>query len=321
MRSLAVLLILLWMGARPPDARSAPASGALPVVSGEQWERIRAEFETSALELSGSLDRIREERETLGEEIRRLEERILALRNRSEAGLNVIDEIRLKGFLNTLRDKLERDSELRRREGDLRRDFEQAALSLAALYNERIEGELGRPVSTNEPKALDARLSELADLIRKRGRIQALLRRHVKKDEHAHYPSLASVESLQKDDRESLQMTLDHLQDRKRDLEGRLERGALEEREILEEIMLQSKMQDFLEEIRRVNEDSDLPRGGPHRGDLERMLGRGQKGRLEQKLSELRERMERDRTVLAQVTKFMTRIQKRLADLNQGVGP
>jgi hypothetical protein len=301
--------------------RPGPSQGqALPVsvsdsgvsLSDPQWKTVIEQFEKSIFDLSNWLEKNQVEKKKLKQDIDKLESKITELRQDNQKNSNVFDEIRLKGLLNDLKDKLEKNSDLQHLEDGKQKEFEQKALSLTALYNDRIESELKSTGNSSEPSALQLKLNELALLIRKRNQIQTLLTQHQKKADKAESLSIASFDSLGSNDRESLQLSLDLIKDRKKDLEENIEKWSIEEEEVKNELKLQGKMQDFLEDIKRMNEDSDFPSGNLKKNDFGGMTGSKQHDKLEAHLSEIHGSLEKAQAALAQINQLMAKVQHQL---------
>ncbi len=287
-------------------------------MSDAQWDVLLAGFEGSVASLASDLDKIQAGREGLRSDIQKLEGKIAALREKAGSGSNVIDEIRLKGLLNDLKDKLVQNSNLEHRWDDQQKDFEQKALSLVALYNSRIGKEVEEASAAPGSLSQDPHLATLTLLAQKRAKIQLLLKTYPSQDQAAKFPTLSSVGSLRTDDRESLQLTLDLLRDRKKDLSDQVEKYSLEEEEARNELKLQVKMQEFLEDLRRQNEDSGFSGGNLKRNDLERALGQNQKTGLDKKIADLRQKTLQDRKSLDQIDQWMEKIQAQMSELKGG---
>ena len=100
-------------------------------------------------------------------------------------------------------------------------------------------------------------------------------------------------------DREGLQLTLDLIRDRKKDLEEQLEKWSIEQDEVKNELKLQGKMQEFLDGIRRMNEDSDFPSGNLKKSNLGNATGGKQRNKLEAHLNELQDLIEHGQASMA----------------------
>jgi hypothetical protein len=316
MRSVAWILLgvlLAW----PPAVLSAGAPAPAAVLSGPQWEAVLKEFEAGLQALVQELDRIEVDRKKLGEQIRSLENKISVLRKKAETGANVLEEIRLKRLLNDLKEKLVRNSSLEHRWEEAREELEQKGLSLVALYHSRIEEEIRLGGEGPTGPAGEAKLGAMEELARKRSKVQAILAKYPPKEETA-VPSLSALETLQKNDRESLQLTLDLLNDRKREITDQLEKWALEEEEVRNELKLQARMQEFLEDLRRQNQGSGMAGGVPKRDGLEGMAEKSQRNRLGKRLAEIQTRMARARETLEQIGRLTAKAQARLEALKGG---
>jgi len=316
MRSVVwILLGALLVGPRAVLAAGAPTPVA--VLSGPQWEAVLKEFESALQTLVQELDKIEVDRKKLGEQIQALESKISVLRKKAETGANVLEEIRLKGLLNDLKEKLVRNSSLEHRWEVARGELEQKGLSLVALYHSRIEEEIRVGGEGSTGPAGEAKLGAMEELARKRAKVQSILVKYPPKEE-AVVPSLSALETLQKNDRESLQLTLDLLNDRKREITNQLEKWGLEEEEVRNELKLQARMQEFLEDLRRQNQGSGMTGGVPRRDGLEGMAEKSQRNRLGKRLGEIQARMGRARETLDQIGRLTAKAQAQLEALKGG---
>ncbi|SRR5258708_4816986 len=315
--------LLIWsLTLAPPlfgfaETQTPPALNSGVTLSSQQWKSVLAEFEASVFSLSQWLEKSQAEKKKNQDDISTLEQKLASLRKEDADGSNVFNEIRLKGLLGELKEKLEKNSTLQHQWDDKQKEFEQKALSLTALYNDRIEAELENTEPNQGANQIDEKLGGLTLLIQKRNQTQALLKEYAKKRDNEKLLSVASFKSFKTDDRESLQLTLDLFRDRKKDLEDQVEKWSLELEEVKNELKLQGKMQDFLEDIRQINEDSDFPQGGLKRRDLESVAGKGQKNKLESRLAELQEKIGRGQKTLIQITQLMARVDNQLNSLNE----
>lgn len=317
-----VLFFSLLAGVGPPPhllgASSAPDSGV--TLTDQQLKSVIAQFEDSVLTLSKWLENCKTERKSLDDEIEKLKGKIGELRQATQNGSNVFDDIRLKGLLNDLKDKLEKNSALQHEWDEKQKEFEQKALSLISLYNDRIDSDLESTNPASEPSLLAFKLNEVAALVQKRNHAQFLLSQYQKKDEAQAALAEPSLGTLKTGDRESLALALDLIRDRKTDLEGQLEKWSIEEDEVRNELALHGKMQEFLDDIQRMNEDSNFPHGSLKRNDLGDMAGNKEKVRLETRLNELQGMVEKGQKTLGRLTELMTKIQNRLDSLPGGQG-
>ncbi len=321
MRTRIVGLIFLlvfpsWILGSPPAQERAPGGHGAPF-SEEQWNSVLAQFEDSVSDLSKWLEKTRFEKQKIQSEIEKLETKINALRKNTSENTNVFDEIRLKRLLNSLKENLEKNSSLQHQWDDKQKDFEQKALSLVSLYNDKIEMELSNAVPTPGARDLDSKVDFLTALIQKRNQIQRLLAEYRKKSDGEKLLSVANFGSLKAHDRENLQLALDLFRDRKKELSEQLEKWALESEQAKNELKLQGKMQEFLEDIRQINEDTDLPRGGLKRRDLEGMVVKGQRGKLETRINELQSKIIHAQKTLVQISELMGKVQHQLDSLNE----
>jgi hypothetical protein len=80
-------------------------------------------------------------------------------------------------------------------------------------------------------------------------------------------------------------------------------------------------MQDFLEDIQKMNADSNFPQGNLKSGDLESLVGGSQKNKLAVHLSELRQKIKRGQASLVQMNQLMDTVRDRLNSLNERKRP
>ena len=304
-------------GAAPTPGPSSPASSA--TLTGPQWEKVIADFESSVSALSQWLENARSQLRQLQSEIEGLERKIAKLRQGPSENINVLDEIRLKGLLNDLKDKLEKKSDLQHQWDEKQGEFEQKALSLVSLYNDRINFVLANADLTADTVRLPSEVNNLAGLIQKRNHIQTLVKQYQAKPEGEPSVETSPLESLKSGDRESLLLALDLIRDRKKDEEEQLEKWSIEEEEIRNELKLQGKMQEFLEGIQRMNDDSSFPHGSLKRNDLEDVAGKKEKAKLEARQNELRGLIARAQAALTQLDGLMAQVQDKLNASKGGV--
>ena len=322
LRSWAFFCLCVWLagglvlGAATP-VPSSPASGVS--LTGTQWEKVISDFETSVTSLAEGLENGRSQLRRLQSEIEDLEGKIAKLREGSAQNINVLDEIRLKGLLNDLKDKLEKKSDLQHQWDGKQGEFEQKALSLVSLYNDRINLVLANADLSADSSRLPSEVNNLAVLIQKRNRIQALAKQYQAKSEGEESVENSSLETLKTGDRESLLLALDLIRDRKKEQEEQLEKWSIEEEEIRNELKLQGKMQEFLQDIQRMNDDSSFPHGSLKRNDLEDVAGKKERARLEARLNELHGLIARAQGSLAQLNGLMTQVQDKLNASKGGV--
>ncbi len=283
-----------------------------------QWKSIVTQFEGSVLVLSQWLSDTRKKMEDLQDDIRNLELKIARLRAETGDGGGVFDEFRLKGLLNDLKDKLESNSDLQHEWDQKQREFEQKALSLIALYNDRIAQDLETGEPSVPPSQLNSKLDELTVLVQKRNQIQDLLKQYREKNNVESPQIPPSFGAPQASDRDGLLLTLDLIRDRKKSLEEQIEKWSIEEEEVKNELKLQGKMQEFLEDLQRDNEDSSFPHDSLKRNDLSDMAGDKERQRLEARLEDLRQMTAHGQASLGQLDQFMDKVQKHLDSLGKG---
>jgi hypothetical protein len=313
-----LIILLASASAYAGNPSRVPTPGNGMALSETQWEIARSQFENSVYELSEWLDSNREKRKELKAGIQELEKRATELRRETEKGSNVIGEIRLKRLLNDLKEKLQQDSGLMHQDNEKQREFEQKALSLILLYNEKI----GRVLETGENNAdaasADAKLKILSELIETRNKIQNLMKKHQIKETGGTQEPMAAWGSLKAKDRENLELALILLKDRKRETQEYLDKCLLEQEELKNELKLQSKMQEFLADIQRMNEDSEFPRQSPRRNDFG---GNAGKKRLEKRLGELQGMIVKSQKTSAELEELMRRVQHQLDTISEGKKP
>lgn len=321
MKRIAPILLLIAVGGGtiplwPQTPTSAASSSGLSLDE-SQWKIVVAQFENSVSTLAKGLEDSQARKNTLQSDIDKMEGRISELRAKTENGSGVIDEFRLKSLLNDLKDKLQKNSDLQRQWEENQKEFEQKATSLIALYNERIDTDLQSSDLSSQPSRLNQTFSELAQLIQKRNQTLALIKRYQKKITDENPLPLTSFGALKPTDREGLLLTLDLLQDRKKGLEEQLEKWSIEEDEVKNELKLQGKMKDFLEDIQRMNEDSSFPHGSLKRSDLGDATGDKERKRLQSKLDDLQQDISSGQATLVQIKQFMEKVQHQLDALGE----
>jgi hypothetical protein len=321
MRKSLVLLFFI-SGLAPPGPGYSqqspfPESSTGIVLSDPQWKAAVSQFQDSVMFLSNGLEKDQADLDLLQKKIERLENKIEELRQNSENGSNVFDEIRLKSLLNDLKDDLEKSSDLQHNRDNQQKEFEQKALSLIALYNDRIETELQPGSGSLEPAALQLKLDSLSLLIQKRNHIQLLLKKYQKKTCNTESIPIASLNSLKTNDREGLQLTQDLIQDRKKGLDEQLAKWSIEEEEVKNELKLQGKMQEFLAGIRRMNEDSDFPSGSLNKSDLGNATEGKERSKLEKHLNEIQSLIQNGQESLSQLDQLMVKIQNQLESFGE----
>jgi hypothetical protein len=322
MRPLFSILLFLACfgprGGRPAQNPALPVSG--PVLSDAEWSSAVGKLEKSVFDSAGWLKDAAGEKDLLEKEIQSLQDKTVDLREKIQKGSNVFDEVQLKVLLEKLQGELEKDSALRRRWDERQKDFEQQSLSLVSLYNQRIEADMEAPETPGTPGRMDSRLDDLVSLAKKRNQIQDLIRQYRVKTPAENLPAITSFETFHSRNRDNLLLTLDLLRDRIKDLGDRLEKWSLERDELRDEIKLQGKMQEFLADIQRVNEDSEFPRQNIPREEWEEVMGPGRRGGLEARLSELGKQMEEGRRNLDRAKELAAKVQEQMDALSERKG-
>jgi len=318
----ALLMILAGLGSVPTWSQTTtPGPSSLgPVLDESQWEAAVAQFENSVLALSEDLGESQARMKALQADIETLEEKISRLREKTKNGSGVIDDFRLKSLLNDLKDKLQKNSDLQHQWDEKQREFEQKAISLVTLYNERIDNDLQSTDLSSKAADLNLTFNELVQLIQKRNQTLGLIKRYQKKTTDENQLPLTSFGGVKPTDREGLLLTLDLIRDRKKALEEQLEKWSIEEDEAKNELKLQGKMRDFLEDIQRMNEDSSFPHSSLKRSDLGDVTGDKERKRLQARLDDLQQEIGRGQATLIQINQFLDKVQHQLNDLGEREG-
>lgn len=284
------------------------------------WDRAVARFEGEVQDLSSRLDTLNGELRRLKVETARLQGEVRNLRSSSESGPHPLREARLKDLLAALQPKVERVAELEAEREHLRRRWEEKAVSLLKLYDDRIDEVLGSAGPFLDPTLAEALLEPVVRLVRKRGRLQESLSRRQKGPRLEEEPdSMPVLPQGGKSDALGLRLTLGLLKDRKGELEARLERSYLEEEEILKEIRLQERMREFLRDVERMGEDATFPPPGAGDAELRMFLGRQEARRLEERLREVRARREEDKLRLFQIEHYLETVRFQLEKKEGGM--
>lgn len=311
----AVLLLgAVWAHFDPSWAQIAvsPDTASKPLLDEVGWKKVIAQFEGSVSILAKGLENCQTQMKTLQADIENLEGKIARLREETRNGSGVIDDFRLKSLLNDLKDKLEKNSDLQHQWDGQQKEFEQKAMSLVSLYNDRIDSDLQATDLSSQPAHLNFIFNELVLLIQKRNQTLELIKRYQKKSTGENPLPLASFGALKPGDREGLLLTLDLIRDRKKALEEQLEKWSIEEDEVKNELKLQGKMRDFLEDIQRMNEDSSFPHGSLKHNDLGDAAGDKERIRLQGRLDDLQQKIVHGQVALAQINQLMEKVQNHL---------
>ncbi len=282
-------------------------------------------FEKQVTELAARLSRMNEEMAKLQKESERLKEESSILRGKLESSSSLLVEARLKALLNTLRGKLEAQTDGENRREALRGEFEEAALSLMSLYNDSIEREITSTEAFVNPAGSEKGVNTLVDLARKRSKLQSLIELHRKSPTSSSAVSQkAPLEDLPPlKDRESVMLAIRLLKDRRVELETRQEESALKENEILQEIRLQERMREFMEDIAHLRDNTAYPSAGGKLGDLGWMQGRDRISHLRKRHQEILRQREKDQTALIQLDAYLDQMNYQLNQLKgkRGVKP
>ncbi len=321
MKKTCVVLLLgtVLLGFTPvwPQKTVPESSDSIGNLNDLQWKTIASQFEESVSSISKWLDSCQAEMKSLQNDIGKLEKKIARLREENRNGSGVIDEFRLKGLLNELRDKLEKNSDLQHQWDEKQKEFEQKAMSLISLYNSRIDNDLQGADLSSQPSQLNLTLNELVLLIQKRNQTLALLKRYPNNAVGENPLPITTVGALKFDDREGLLLTLDLIRDRKKSLEDQLEKWSIETDEAKNELKLQGKMREFLDDVQRMNEDSSFPHGSLKRSDLGDVAGDKERKRLQSRLDNLQQMTDHSRATLTQLDQIMQKVQNHLSALDE----
>ena len=295
-------------GVLSQESSLSPAAGPSSLLALDQYAPIVERFEKETLAQVEKLGTIQGGQEKLQIQIQTLETKVKTLRGNSSTSLNVFETAKLKSCLGDLQQKLEANALLEKQYQQTRTEFEQKALSLLSIYNDWIDATLASPPN-DSTVSLDDRLNALALVAKKRSKLQYLLRIYHSSDEKEPAFNPSDFRGLDPHDREGRRLAMDLLRDRKKTIGDRIDRLSLEEDEIKNEIKLQGKMQDFLEDIQRMNEDSSFPRGSLRRNDIQSYMGKNSKTSLEGRLRELEKQISMDRQMMAQINSSISRLE------------
>lgn len=306
LRTLFLVWTCLFLGALS-SAGTVQASAIFSPKSVWGAEFVQPEKEIAALHQD--LGKVEEELKKVMAEVHSLQEKITALRKEAGKEPGLFAEMRLKILLNDLKPRLEWKSLLERQDREKHRNFEEKTSSLLSMYNAKIENEL-KPLDS--PGSLEDEISHLQVLAQKRGSLRKLVAEHAEPLEPEKTGNTTKFENLTSVASPGLHMTLNLLEDQRKDLQARLEKNRLQEEEIQNEIKLQGKMKDFVDGIQKMNENSDFPRFSLKRSDLENMSGQDQVVILEKKFMELQAQRQRDEKSLRQVEDLILKVKRRV---------
>ncbi len=313
------LLILLWLGMGFAGAAGS-AAAQTPVPSFEQipasqvreWEQSIQTFEKAVSDQAKDLVKNEDRRGELHGEIEKLEVKTTALRNQNH--LNLFDQLRLKKLLNDLRGELEAESGLEQQWRDSLENFEQKSLSLLSLYDEEIGRQLDAAIGDQSADQLGA----LTETARKRQALQALIDRFPEASADEKMPPLSLLEKTDNQTAGNLSTTLDILQQREKELEGKIEKADVQAAELEQEVDLQSKMRDFLSDVRKMNEDSSVPRESLNQGDLQTLQSQTQDSNFQKEIEADQKQKAKDQSDLAQVRQYIQAVQAQIQKLSGG---
>lgn len=288
---------------------------AAPVAPLAQSDGVLSKFEKEVEGVSARYGKLEEDRRILASQVDRLQGEAETLRNETRGQTNVLKEARLKGVLGDLKRSLERQAKLERQSEELRRTYEEQALSLAALYNDRLEKLLESVKGFTDPQASESTLDEVVRLTRKRTTALDAVDGLRKGGKVPASPVLPNFNILPTRDRQSLNLARGLLLDRRSEIQERLERYSLEEDEIRRQLDLQDKMRELLE-------DPLHPSGldAEQRSRLERLAGRRERTRWETRLQEIRRKRDKNQVTLLQVQHYLENIEYRLGRLDRKGG-
>jgi hypothetical protein len=308
--TLGILAFWAWIPgwALSQDMSSAPAGESVTLLAPDQYATLMARFEKETLVEVVKLESIKTGQEKLQSQIQNLEAKVQILRSNNRISLNVFEDAKLKSCLGDLQEKLEENSQLEKQFQQARGEFEQKALSLLSFYNDWIDANMVPP-SNPSPASLDERLNALILVAKKRAKLQYLLENYHSSEEKEPFFKSSDFNNLDPHDMEGRRLAMELLRDRKKTLGDRVDRLSLEEDEVRNEIKLQSKMRDFLEDIQRMNEDSSFPRGSLRRNDLQSYMGKNSHNTLEGRLAALEKEILQGRQMMVQINSSITRLE------------
>ncbi len=309
--------LVLFAASPVPVWAGIPSGVATPTPAANTqagFDVLISRFEREARISASTLGKLRSERDGVGRAVTQLKEEAEVLHKRQETAPNVLSEMRLKSLLGELRKKLEEQSELETRWAVLRAEFEEKALSLLTLYNDRIEQEISAQAVFVDPAGLDKRLNSLVETTRKRSRLQELLRlyggeRETVSPEAADWDPATLPPAR---DREGVRMTIRLLKDRRQEVEARTERSILREEEILKEIRLLARMREFVDDVERARNPGSSPDGNTRPKDIEWYRGQETMSLLKDRLLMLRRQREKDRNTLVRLDSYLEYMEQRL---------
>jgi hypothetical protein len=287
-----------------PSFQEIPASQSL------EWEQSIQMFEKDVSGQAQELVKNEDRRNKLKAQIEKLEVKTTALRNQNN--LNLFDQLRLKKMLNDLQGVLETESDLEQQWRQSLEAFEQKSLSLLSLYNE----EIGRQLDTTTGDQSENRLNALIEMVRKRQALQGLIDRFPEASADEKMPSLSLLARANNQTMENLSTTLDILQQREKDLVAKVEKADVRAAELGQEVDLQSKMRDFLSDVRKMNEDSSFPRESLNRGDLQTLQSQTQDSNFEREITAGQKQKVKDEADLAQVRQYIQVVRSQMQNLS-----
>lgn len=226
-------------GMGPVNAATVPIS---PVVN----EEILGRFEKDVTDLAGELNRLAVRRKELARQGDQLQATAEELHRETLSHPNMLKEARLRSLLGQLKGNLDRRAEEGRREEEQHRTFEEQVLSLAVLYNDRIENLLER-VHQNDSKSHSPKKTiEILEVIGRRDVLQRKaenLRLGTQRKGMDRFPDMDDISSM---DHENLLLAKGFLKDREAQLTEQIERAQLEEMELHRQIKLESKVRESI---------------------------------------------------------------------------
>lgn len=312
------ILVVLWF---PVLAFAGPAKVPTPTPAASTpsgFEVLLAKFEKEVAATAAVLKELRSDRIALESDIAKLKEESVALHRRLDGTPNVIVEVRLKAILGDLRKKLSMQSALQQRWDALRREYEEKALSLLSLYNDRIENRISGNTTFMDAEATEKVLLELVETTRKRQALQASLDEYRRENPGTNPASSWDLEKLPPSrDREGLLLTMRLLKDRRREIEDRYERSILREEEILKEIRLRERLREFMDDIERMRGDSS---SSTKQRDLDWVRGQNEALQLREQLLQIRKQREKDQFTLVQLDAYLDRLESRFRELPRRPG-
>jgi hypothetical protein len=207
-------------------------------------DEILSRFEQDVRELAEELNRLVTHQKASAKESDRVQREIEVLREETRKSPNMLKEARLKSLLGELKTRLQRQAEEGRRAEELHRTFEEQVLSLAVLYNDRLEGLLTSYRAETRASSRSSIADSVLSLTRRRDELQGMaagLRLAPHQRGLDQYPDLSRLAEME---RSRLLLARGFLMDREAALTEQIERAHLEEMEIRRQLRLESRLKE-----------------------------------------------------------------------------